>query len=252
MLQPQSESSEKYPNENYRYEKVEEDKSKIEESPRLISQSWNFTPKQHYFINYIKNHNEFIPTDINIPFSYRKENYVEREYKKADLPFKNFHPEKYCTLTGDYRRNRPPAYTFGIRKKIRNLSNQNIFIPSYDENDYKPIIKESNSFSGKLSSIYPLISLNNKKNFENFVNLHENRFKGSDLDNIISKEHFPGPGAYDVDKITMFSGNGKMPLSNFKNNLPKTIGRRYDRINYDVTPGPGYYNHSTNFGRIYY
>ena len=43
-----------------------------------------------------------------------------------------------------------------------------------------------------------------------------------------------------------------MPLSNFKNNLPKTIGRRYDRINYDVTPGPGYYNHSTNFGRIYY
>ena len=238
---------------NSRYQNLYEEENSIEPH-HMVSQSWNFTPKQNFYLNYIKSHDDFIPTDINnpFPFSYRKAEYVEDKYKKAKLPFKNFHPEKYCTLTGDYRRNRSPAYSFGIRKHLNKANINNSLVPSYDENDIKPIIKESNSFNGKLSNVYPLISLKNKKNFENFVNLHEDRFKGGNLNNIGSKDIFPGPGAYNVDKITMFSGHGRVPLSNFRNNNPITIGRRYDRVNYDVNPGPGYYNHCTNFGRIYY
>ena len=43
-------------------------------------------------------------------------------------------------------------------------------------------------------------------------------------------------------------------IAPFNNNLPKTMSQKYDR-SVDVrrlNPGPGYYNHITNFGRIYF
>lgn len=61
----------------------------------------------------------------------------------------------------------------------------------------------------------------------------------------------PGPGSYNINNtLTMFSGSGKYPLSNFRNNNSKSIskcGWLSRRNNFVIYPGPGHYNHYSMF-----
>jgi hypothetical protein len=61
----------------------------------------------------------------------------------------------------------------------------------------------------------------------------------------------PDPGSYDINNtLTMFSGTGRYPISNFRSNISKTISkinvfsRNYNNFIY---PGPGHYNHYSIF-----
>ena len=60
-----------------------------------------------------------------------------------------------------------------------------------------------------------------------------------------------GPGSYDTNRqLTMFSGNGKYPLSNFSSNIGKTIPNTrcfYRCQRAGISPGPGTYNHHSIF-----
>ena len=61
----------------------------------------------------------------------------------------------------------------------------------------------------------------------------------------------PEPGSYEINNtLTMFSGSGKYPLSNFRSNISKTISKINTfskRNNNFISPGPGHYNHYSIF-----
>ena len=61
----------------------------------------------------------------------------------------------------------------------------------------------------------------------------------------------PEPSTYNVNStISMFNGTGIYPLSNFRNNLGKSINRSnsFSRNVFNfATPGPGHYNHHSIF-----
>ena len=65
----------------------------------------------------------------------------------------------------------------------------------------------------------------------------------------------PSPGSYNINNtLSMFSGNGKYPLSKFKSNISKSIdkyrGLSKGRIKF-IYPGPGDYNHYSIFKNFY-
>ena len=221
--------------------------------------SWDFTPKPAY-LNRANHINDFIP---RVPFKFRKADFVENKYKIENRKFKNFHPDKYDILTGDYRKERPPAYSFGPNKEIGKYLNGIIdTFETVNEYDNKPmIIKNYSPYENYKNNSY-----NRTNNFNNtprmnksYFSLGKKQFGGFSPDRFRGgltdiKNQTPGPGAYNIFDITMFSGTGRMPSSTFNNNLPKTMSQKYDR-SVDVrrlNPGPGYYNHITNFGRIYF
>ena len=224
--------------------------------------SWDFTPKPAY-LNTAMHNNDFIP---RVPFKFRKAQFVENKYRIQNRQFKNFHPDKYDQLTGDYTKERPPAYSFGPNKDIGKYLNGTIDrFETVNEYDNKPmIIRHYNPYENYKNNSHGRANSNNlnntfQTNRSNYSSLSKstlgaflpNRFKGglNDLNN-----QTPGPGAYNIFDITMFSGTGRMPTSTFNNVLPRSMGHRYDR-RVDVkklNPGPGYYNHITNFGRIYF
>ena len=219
--------------------------------------SWDFTPKPNY-IHSTGNNEEFIP---RVPFKFRKAPFVENKYLIEGRKFKNFHPDKYDELTGDYRKERPPAYSFGPNKDIYKYMGGTLdYFQTINERDNKPMIVNNFSpYENYRSLAYKTKNnfIKNKTNYSlgrstnNFTGLSPNRFRGGLTD---VKIQTPGPGAYNIFDITMFSGTGKMPSSTFNNMIPKTMGHKYDRgVNYKkINPGPGYYNHISNFGRIYF
>ena len=64
----------------------------------------------------------------------------------------------------------------------------------------------------------------------------------------------PEPGTYNINEaLTMFTGSGKYPISKFRSNISKSIGKLRElskRIKF-IYPGPGDYNHYSIFKNIY-
>ena len=65
----------------------------------------------------------------------------------------------------------------------------------------------------------------------------------------------PDPASYNINNtLSMFTGNGKYPLSKFKSNISKSIGKLRGLSKSGIKfiyPGPGDYNHYSMFKNIY-
>ena len=186
-------------------------------------------------------------------------------------------------IKGDITKTRAPAYTFGSPRNevkipyydfhelispspgsynLRPLEGFNSSSPKYSfpkktTNKYKYAITEINPGPGH----YQLnkCDLSNQGNYQlsTFINSPSSNFglykeqREKDLAFKNRNNINIGPGSYDTNRqLTMFSGNGKYPLSNFSSNIGKTIPNtrcfyRCPRIG--VSPGPGTYNHHSIF-----
>ena len=83
-------------------------------------------------------------------------------------------------------------------------------------------------------------------NFSKYKEKRDNDFSAHSEWNIK-----PDPSRYNVNSsITMFNGNGKFPISNFKSNISKSINRSNSLSKNGmkfISPGPGHYNHHSIF-----
>ncbi len=238
-----------------------------------VNQSWDFTPFPKFLFPNEKRHflNDF--NKLNFPG-------VKEKYKNnKDQRFKIFIEE----IKGDITKNRAPAYTFcSPRNEVKipfydfhelispspgsynlrplegfNSSSPKYSFPKKTTNKYKYAITEVSPGPGH----YQLdkCDLSNQGNYHlsTYVNSPSSNFglykdpRDKDLAFKNRNNVNIGPGSYDTDRqLTMFSGNGKYALSNFPNNIGKTIPNTrlfYRCPKFGNFPGPGSYNHHSIF-----
>ena len=184
---------------------------------------------------------------------------------------------------GDITKHSPPAYSFGSSRddcKFPFLQNNCVISPSpssynlipleglggssikYSINK-KKIFKSPNKFIEPGPGYYNTDKCDMKNNGNIIMSSFENsrisnfwKYSERKDDNKFHSDWFmkPAPGSYNiVNKITMFNGSGKFPISNFRSNISKSIdkyrGLSRGRLKV-IYPGPGYYNHYSIFKEI--
>ena len=242
---------------------------------RTINQSWDFTPFPKFLFPHEKKHFLTNINRLNFPGVKDRFNH-NKSYKNKK--FKIFIEE----IKGDITKNRAPAYTFGSPRNEVKLPFQDFpepISPSPGSYNLSPLDgfnffspkysfpkKTTNKYKYILTDIYPgpghyhhdKCDVSNQGNYQlstfnnspasNFGKYKEARDKDYSRGEYFVK---PEPASYDTNnKLTMFSGNGKYPLSTFSSKIGKTMPNaklfyKSDKIGY--SPGPGTYNHHSIF-----
>lgn len=246
--------------------------------------SWDFTPFP--FLYFPSKKKEILNDINNLNFPKLKRNYelsspVNQKTNHFRLLKSNSCQDIYLEHKGDIRKNRSPAFSFGAARDDCKLPYQlitNKISPcpgSYNlrsfiglgGNSKKYSINKLTFFNGYKSSCTPgpgnyetdkcdtkyngSIILSNIKNspISHFGNYKEERINysyGHSEWNIR-----PDPTTYDVNRsVSMFTGTGKYPLSNFRSNISKSINKCSilgQKTSKKFSPGPGNYNHHSTF-----
>ena len=263
---------------NHEPEKISTRYSRSRDNNRMtINQSWDFTPFPKFLFPNEKKH--FLKDFNKLNFPGVKE---DSKYNKNDKDnrFRIFIEE----IKGDITKQRAPAYTFGLPRnevKIPFYDFHELISPCPGSYNLRPLEgfnssspkysfpkKRTNIFKYANTDINPgpghyqvdKCDLSNQGNYQlstntnspasNFGSYKEEKFK----DNNFSKCGYnikAEPGSYNVNtQLTMFSGNGKYPVSTFSSNIGKTIPNTkcfHRNTRGRVIPGPGSYNHHSIF-----
>ena len=164
--------------------------------------------------------------------------------EECKMPFLGF-KEKISPSPGSYNL-RPllglggPSLKYSINKKtfLKKINLRNLGPGSYN------IDKCDSKYNGNII----LSNFTNSPicNFSKYKEKRDNDFSAHSEWNIK-----PDPTRYNVStSISMFNGNGKYPLSNFKSNISKSINRSNSLSKNGmkfISPGPGHYNHHSIF-----
>ena len=242
------------------------------------------TKKEDYNPNILDNNNYSKNTpDVNYNIKKIKKRKIISELNKIKnhkMSKRNLLSYLFQEKRGDITKNKSPAYTFGLSRddcKFPYLRNNEQISPtpcSYTirplEGLGEPSLKFSFNRDHFLRKFKKYISpgpgqynldkydLKNNGNFipshllnskiVNFAKYEERKINKR----TISPENIrPEPGSYDINNtLTMFSGNGRYPISNFRSNISKTISKIniFSRnSNNFIYPGPGHYNHYSIF-----
>lgn len=239
------------------------------------NQSWDFTPFPKFLFpsekkSFIKDFNRF--------------NFPGIKEDSKSLSALRLNTDIIQEIKGDATKSRAPAYTFGSARldcklpfvdfpekiapspgsyNLRPLNGFNFFSPKYSFRK-SGLNKSVNGIGfcspgpGKYYSNQcdianqgnlPLSTYENVP-FSGFGKYTESR--GKEFNSQFGYNMKGEPASYNVDSsVTMFKGNGRYPVSYFKSNISKTIpnagkfprciGKTY------VSPGPGAYNHHSQF-----
>jgi len=235
-----------------------------------LNTSWDFTPFPKFLFPNEKKH--FLK-DFN------KLNFPGVNIYNKDKKFKIFIEE----IKGDITKDRAPAYTFGAARnevKVPFYDFQELISPSPGSYNLRPLegfnsSSPKYSFPKKTTNKYKYLTteinpgpghydvdkcdLSNQGNYHlsTYINTPASNFgtykEPRDKDNEFKNRNNinTGPGSYDVNgQLTMFSGNGRYPLSTFSSNIGKTIPNTklfYRHPKGGYSPGPGAYNHHSIF-----
>ena len=262
---------------NQEPEKISTRYSRSRDHNRLpINQSWDFTPFPKFLFPNEKKH--FIKDFNKLNFPGVKE---DSKYNKDDKDnrFRIFIEE----IKGDVTKTRAPAYTFGAPRNevklpfydfhelispcpgsynLRPLEGFNSSSPKYSfpkkrTNKYKYAITEISPGPGHYQM--NKCDLSNQGNYQlsTYTNSPASNFglykeeRGKDFNSKCGFNIRAEPATYNIDnQLTMFSGNGKYPISTFSSNIGKTIPntRCFHRsLRGGISPGPGEYNHHSIF-----
>ena len=241
-----------------------------------INQSWDFTPFPKFLFPNEKKHflNDF--NKLNFPGVNENSLYNKNDKEQK---YKIFIEE----VKGDITKTRAPAYTFGSPRNevklpfydfhelispspgsynLRPLEGFNSSSPKYSfpkktTNKYKYAITDASPGPGHYQLNKCDVSNQGNYHLSTYINSPSSNFglykepRDKDLAFKSRNNVNIGPGSYDTNRqLTMFSGNGKYPLSNFSSNIGKTIPNTrcfYRCSRAGISPGPGTYNHHSIF-----
>ena len=238
----------------------------------------DYNPINLDYNNNLKNMN-----NINFNFKKIKKRKIILDFNKV----KNHKITKSNSLSylfqekrGDITKNRSPSYTFGLSRddcKFPYLRLNEKISPTPCSYNLRPLeglgdssIKYSFNKDNFLRKFKKYITPGpghynlDKYDLKNNGNIIPSHLLNSKIVNfakyeerknnkgINSPENIrPDPGSYDINNtLTMFSGTGRYPISNFRSNISKIISkinifsRNYNNFIY---PGPGHYNHYSIF-----
>lgn len=250
----------------------------------VLNQSWDFTPFPKFLFpsekkSFIKDFNRF-----NFPGIKEDQKSLSALRLNTEISQSN-NLDFIQEIKGDATKSRAPAYTFGNSRldckvpfvdfpekicpapgsyNLRPLNGFNFFSPKYSFK--KSGTNKSVNGTGYCSpgpgkyyynqcdivnqGRYPLSTYINTP-FSGFGKYTESRSK--EFNSQFGYNMKGEPASYNVDSaVTMFSGNGRYPVSYFKSNISKTIPnagkftRCFAHKAY-VSPGPGSYNHHSQF-----
>ena len=263
--------------ENYKNEdrKFKKHSNSLNYKNLTINQSWDFTPFPKFLFPQEKKY--FLKNINKLNFPGVKDRFnISKSFKNKK--YKMFIEE----IKGDITKYRAPAYTFGAPRNdvklpfqdfpepispppgnynLRPLEGFNFFSPKYSfpkktTNKFKYLNTDINPGPGHYhhnkcdlsnQGNYQLSTFNNSP-ASTFGMYKEKRDKDSYHSDFFVK---PEPASYDTNnKLTMFSGNGKYPLSTFLSKIGKTIPNTkflYKSPTIGSSPGPGAYNHHSIF-----
>ena len=241
-----------------------------------INQSWDFTPFPKFLFPNEKKH--FLNDFNKLNFPGVNENSIYNKIDK-EQKFKIFIEE----IKGDITKTRAPAYTFGSPRnevKIPFYDFHELISPSPGSYNLRPLEgfkssspkysfqkKTTNKYKYAITDVSPgpghyqldKCDVSNQGNYHlsTYINSPSSNFglykEARDKDLAFKSRNNVniGPGSYDTNRqLTMFSGNGKYPLSNFSSNNGKTISNTkcfYRCPKPGFSPGPGTYNHHSIF-----
>ena len=241
-----------------------------------INQSWDFTPFPKFLFPNEKK--QFLNSFNKLNFPGVTENSLYNKNEKENK-LKIFIEE----IKGDLTKTRAPAYTFGSPRnevKVPFYDFHELISPSPGSYNLRPLEgfnssspkysfpkKRTNKYKYSITEVNPgpghyylnKCDLSNQGNYQlsTYTNSPCSNFglykEPRDKDNAFKNRNNVnvGPGSYETNsQLTMFSGNGKYPLSSFSSNNGKTIPNtrcfyRYPKTR--ILPGPGSYNHYSIF-----
>ena len=254
-----------------------------------LNQSWDFTPfpklyfpsEKKHAIREINNLNFQYTLNQNSPKNIKLFNKLQANTNTPHVFKSNSVSNIFQEIKGDITKFRPPAFSFGISReecKIPFLDFKEKISPSPGSYNLRPLLglggpslKYSINKKTFLKNInynktpgpghYNIDKCDSKYNgnifLSNFINspiCNFSKYKEKRDNNHFAHSEWnikPDPSRYNVNSsITMFNGNGKFPISNFKSNISKSINRSNslsrNRIKF-ISPGPGHYNHHSIF-----
>ena len=189
----------------------------------------------------------------------------------------------YQEHRGDITKYRSPAFSFGVSReecKFPFFGIKEKISPCPGSYNLRPLLGlggsslkysiNKSTFSKNLSKLkypepgpgyYNIDKCDSKyngniilSNFPNSPICNFSKYKEKRDNNYGAKSEWnikPEPSTYNINRtISMFNGTGIYPLSNFRNNLGKSINRSnsFSRNVFNfATPGPGHYNHHSIF-----
>ena len=254
-----------------------------------LNQSWDFTPfpnlyfpsEKKYAIREINNLNFPNTLNQNSPVNIKLFNKLQSNTNTPHVIKSNSVSNIFQEIKGDITKYRPPAFSFGTSReecKIPFLDFKERISPSPGSYNLRPLLglggpslkysinkktflKNINCHKSPGPGHYNIDKCDSKNNgnifLSNFTNspiCNFSKYKEKRDNNYFAHSEWnikPDPTRYNVNSsITMFNGNGKFPISNFKSNISKSINRSNslsrNRIKF-ISPGPGHYNHHSIF-----
>ena len=265
-------------------------KESPDESNSELNQSWDFTPfpklffpsEKKYAIRAINNLNFKNTLNLNTPTSATNAINTNKYISVTPHLFKsNSVSNIFQEKKGDITKYRPPAYSFGIAReecKMPFFDFKEKISPCPGSYNLRPLlglggpslkysinkstfVKNINSQKTPGPGHYNIDGCDSKyngniilSNFPNSPICNFSKYREKRDNNYWAHSEWnikPEPSRYNVNStISMFSGTGKFPISNFKSNISKSINRSNSLsrvgMNY-VSPGPGHYNHYSIF-----
>ena len=259
------------------------------ESNNELNQSWDFTPfpklyfpqDKKYAIREINNLNFRNTLNQNTPTN--KINSILYNKFHNNSPYinkSNSVSNIFQEIKGDITKYRPPAFSFGTSReecKMPFLGFKEKISPSPGSYNLRPLLGlggPSLKYSINKKTFLKKINLRNLgpgsynidkcdskyngniilSNFTNSPICNFSKYKEKRDNDFSAHSEWnikPDPTRYNVStSISMFNGNGKYPLSNFKSNISKSINRSNSLSKNGmkfISPGPGHYNHHSIF-----